>query len=344
MRQGAKGLLDRALAAVRSGINRLVNRARNLWNSAMNAARNLINRARQAVNRLIDWGRKALAKAAKWLREKLTAAAKWLKEKLLALARWLRDTFLAILKWLKNAIIAILKFLQSVLAVIVMALLQVLMAIAEFLLKVLIKITDWLGSWAKGINKWLRDKLKDLQEFRARMATILKDAFTGDLYGCDDTQKDKIRRCSALAKSLGTSALGTLSTPLSPAVKPTFVSFFKSDADKHVAQARAVLGAAVAGISASPTDMKCEPAGSTQCGGVHAYTFWAILVPFVSMHFCADFLKKSDREVALVILHEATHKYGRTDDIAYGGGVGGLSTEQALKNADLYEQYVGAVA
>jgi hypothetical protein len=310
----------------------------------VNAARNLINRARKAVSRLIDWGRKALAKAAKWLRDKLTAAAKWLKKKLLALARWLRKKILAILKWLKNAIIAILKFLHRMLAIIVLWLVRVVTAIAEALLKALIKITGWLGSWFKGINNWLRGLLKSLQEFRARLKTILKDASTGDLYGCDDTQKAKITRCSALAKSLGTSALGTLSTPLSPTVKPTFVSFFKSDADEHVARARAVLGAAVAGISASPTDMKCEPAGSTQCGGVHAYTFWAILVPFVSMHFCADFLKKSDREVALVILHEATHKYGRTSDHAYGARVGGLSTEQALSNADSYEQYVGSVA
>ncbi len=346
MRQGASSLLDRALNAVRSGINRLVNAARNLWDRAVAAGRQLVEKARAAVGKLVEWGRQKLQEAAKWLKEKLAAAWQWLKDKLAALARWLKEKLLAILNWIKKTIIAILKFLHKKLAEIVLRLLLGLTKIGELLLKGLIAITGWLGKWGKGIQKWLMDKLKDLQEFRARMKTILDDASTGDLYGCDDVQKAKITRCSALAVTLGNGALAKLSNPasLDPATSTQFKTYFKSDAQEHVIRARSVLGAAVGGISGAPTNMKCEPAGSTQCGGVHAYTFWAILVPFVSMHFCADFLTRGDREVALVILHEATHKFGRTDDHAYGSAALGLSTDQALSNADSYEQFVGAVA
>jgi hypothetical protein len=206
-------------------------------------------------------------------------------------------------------------------------------------------VSSWFGSWTKGITDWLKDKLKGLQGLKARTWTIVKDFFTGDLYNCDDIQKAKLTRCAGMAITLGNSAAAKLATPasLDPAVKTQFMRFFKSDAVEHINQARSILGAAANGIDADPTNMRCEPAGSTQCGGANAYTFWAILVPSVSMHFCADFITRDDREVALVILHEATHKYGRTDDHAYGSDALGLSTETALDNADSYEQFAGSV-
>jgi hypothetical protein len=239
------------------------------------------------------------------------------------------------------------KFLHSLLATIILALFTLILQIVEWFMRALIWVLSWFGSWTKGITDWLKKKLKEIQGLKARTWTIVKDFFTGDLYNCDAAQKDKLTRCARLAISIGNSAASKLADPANLASDHAtwlqFTRFFKSDAVEHINQARSILGAAANGIDADPANMRCEPAGSTQCGGVHAYTFWAILVPSVSMHFCADFITRGDREVALVILHEATHKYGRTNDHAYGAGALGLSTETALDNADSYEQFAGSV-
>jgi hypothetical protein len=117
-----------------------------------------------------------------------------------------------------------------------------------------------------------------------------------------------------------------------------------STAPEHVAKARSVLGEALSGLQSNPTDLKCEPPSSTQCKGANAYTSFPF-VPFVSLHFCADFINSAaDRDIALVVLHEATHRYAGTSDHAYFNAVFSLSTEDALDNADTYEQFVGAVA
>jgi hypothetical protein len=178
------------------------------------------------------------------------------------------------------------------------------------------------------------------------LGSLLADPFTGDLAGCDDAQAAKLERASTQAVLLGNSALGSLSvSPLAPATEAAFNRFFKSTAPEHIAQARSVLGAAVAGLQGDPADLKCEPSGSAQCSGVHAYTFWKSIMPGVSIHFCADTVDSMDeRALALIVLHEATHKYGSTDDHAYGAGALSLDTDDALDNADSYEQFTGAVA
>ena len=344
LRQRGRSLIDRALDRIRSGISNLVSRARRLWNDAVDAGRRLLQRARDAVSDLIQWGRERLTELAEQLATALRTALESLRALLLEIGRRLRDALRALVDALIAGFRAFVEFLHSLIATIILALFTAILQIVEWFMRGLIEVLSWFGNWTKGVRDWLQEKLDDIRGLKARTATIVSDFFTGDLYNCDDDQKAKLTRCAGMAVSMANSAAAKLADAenLDPAVKSAFMRFFKSEAPEHIAQARSVLGAAANGIDANPGGMRCEPSDSTQCGGVHAYTFWAILVPSVSMHFCADFLQRSDQQVAVVILHEATHKFARTNDHAYGSGVLGLDTATALDNADTYEQFAGS--
>jgi hypothetical protein len=229
--------------------------------------------------------------------------------------------------------------LWGVIVWVVLGLAWLLGQIANLLLTLINWIAGWFGGWP-----WLQELLQSLRENLAIFGTFLLDPFTGDFAGCDDTQEQKLRQATTQAVPMGNSALAKLSaTPLDPATSTQFNRFFMSTAPEHVAKARSVLGETLAGLQSNPTDLKCEPPGSIQCKGANAYTA-PPLVPFVSLHFCADFINRAgEREIALVVLHEATHNYAGTGDHAYFNDVFSLSTEDALDNADTYEQFVGAV-
>jgi hypothetical protein len=253
---------------------------------------------------------------------------------------WLIDIVSRILSFLWDLLLSILTFIWGVIVWVVFAVIWVLGQIVNLLLTIVNWIAGWFGGWP-----WLQDKLQSLRENLAMIGSFLLDPLTGDFAGCEDAQKEKLERSVTQAVLLGNSALAKLAvSPLDAATKTQFKKFFMSDAPEHVATARSRLGEAVAGLQSNPTDMKCEPAGSLQCTGANAYTSWNA-VPFVSLHFCADFINsKSEREIGLVVLHEATHKYAWTNDHAYFAGVFSLSTGDALDNADTYEQFVDAVA
>lgn len=253
---------------------------------------------------------------------------------------FLIDIVSRVLSFLWDVLVAILTFIWGVIVWVVLAVVWVLGQIVNLLLTIVNWIAGWFGGWP-----WLQNLLQSLREQLALMGTILLDPLTADFAGCDDAQQEKLERATAQAVLMGNSALAKLSaTPLDAATATQFRRFFMSDAPEHVATARSRLGEAVAGLQSSPTDMKCEPPGSIQCTGANAYTA-PNAIPFISLHFCADFINRApEREIGLVVLHEATHKYAWTDDHAYFAGVFSLSTEDALDNADTYEQFVDAVA
>lgn len=253
---------------------------------------------------------------------------------------WLIDVVSRILSFLWDVLLAILTFIWGVIVWVVFAVIWVLGQIVNLLLTIVNWIAGWFGGWP-----WLQDKLQSLRETLAMIGSFLLDPLTGDFAGCDDAQKEKLKRSTTQAVLMGNSALAKLSvSPLDAATKTQFKKFFMSDAPEHIALARSRLGEAVTGLQSNPTDMKCEPPGSLQCKGANAYTSWNA-VPFVSLHFCSDFINsKGEREIGLVVLHEATHKYAWTNDHAYFGAIFSLSTADALDNADTYEQFVDAVA
>jgi hypothetical protein len=257
------------------------------------------------------------------------------------LIQGLVELVVSILEFLWEGFLAILEFLWGVLTWLIGGLVWLLGMIGDLLLSIVIWIADWFGGW-----KWLEDLRQSLREFIAQLGSLLADPFTGEFGGCDDTQAAKLARASTQAVLLGNSALAKLSaSPLDPNTEAAFNRFFKSTAPEHIAQARSTLGEAVAGLQADPADLKCEPSSSPQCKGVHAYTFWKSIMPFISIHFCSETVDNmGERAVALIVLHEATHKYGSTNDHGYGASALSLDTETALDNADSYEQFVGAVA
>ncbi|GIK55923.1 MAG: hypothetical protein HND44_14090 [Chloroflexi bacterium] len=250
------------------------------------------------------------------------------------------DVVSRVLSFLWDVLVAILTFIWGVIVWVVLAVVWVLGQIVNLLLTIVNWIAGWFGGWP-----WLQEKLQSLREQLALMGTILLDPLTADFAGCEDAQQEKLERATAQAVLMGNSALAKLAAaPLDPATATQFRRFFMSDAPEHVATARSRLGQAVAGLQSSPTDMKCEPPGSIQCTGANAYTA-PNAIPFISLHFCADFINRApEREIGLVVLHEATHKYAWTDDHAYFANVFSLSTEDALDNADTYEQFTDAVA
>ncbi|MCL4264242.1 MAG: hypothetical protein KJ069_13550 [Anaerolineae bacterium] len=253
---------------------------------------------------------------------------------------FLIDLVVTILGFLWDVLVAILTFIWGLIVWVVMAVVWVILQIVNLLLTIVNWIAGWFGGWP-----WLQEKLQSVRETAALWGTILLDPLTSDFAGCEDEQQAKLERATAQAVLMGNSALAKLSaTPLDAATATQFRRFFMSDAPEHVATARSRLGETVAGLQSSPTDMKCEPPGSIQCTGANAYTA-PNAVPFVSLHFCADFINRAgEREIGLVVLHEATHKYAWTDDHAYFANVFSLSTEDALDNADTYEQFTDAVA
>ncbi|HEU4324184.1 MAG TPA: M35 family metallo-endopeptidase [Roseiflexaceae bacterium] len=244
-----------------------------------------------------------------------------------------------VLSFLWEAIKAVITFLYGLVLWIVMALVWLILQGVQLVLELVNWIASFFGGW-RALEGWLAD----LREMLATMGTFLLDPLTPDFHGCDEGQQSKLEHATSLAVQMGSSAQAKLSvTPLDPAVETQFRRFFMSTSAEHIAKARSVLGETLAGLQANPTDMKCEPSSGPQCNGANAYTAGPE-IPFVSLHFCSDFLQNSnDRTIAIVVLHEATHKYAGTDDHAYFDAVFSLSTEQALDNADTYEQFVDAI-
>ena len=64
-----------------------------------------------------------------------------------------------------------------------------------------------------------------------------------------------------------------------------------------------------------------------------------IVVSSSNIHLTPKFFTLSPQQQGEVILHEATHKYARTDDYAYGKACETLDPSQSIKNADSYTQF-----
>jgi hypothetical protein len=348
-RQSSGNLLDRALDAARSAVRGLVNRARAALSAAKKRAKAIIDRARTWVSKKLAAMRRRLSNLWQRIKNGIRRAVNWARDLIKRIGAALKRFVAWLWKKVKQIFWAIVRFIHSVLAWLVMALLVVLCFVALGILGILHKLAGYVPWFGKAIQAWLKEKIDDLIGFIDRVVNLLGDPFTKNF---DDCTPDQIAALTpavpnaAARAGAAASKLGDVAT-MTPATKTAFTTEFVRGGgtitQPMVDRAKSVLGATAAGLRSEPVDFRCDTADEPACDTALAYTFHQKLAPFISVHVCPDAFTRGTPDLENTILHEGTHKYGSTDDKAYGGSRLGLSSEDALNNAASYEHFAASV-
>jgi hypothetical protein len=164
----------------------------------------------------------------------------------------------------------------------------------------------------------------------------------GSTVDCNASDIAQIGRARPIATAMVRKAVREIGSPSSLTTSTLLMKYFTDDSPMTRQNALIGFNSLLPGISSNFT-IECEKVGSFMydwfCGG-----HWAYVRPFAigaNVHLCESAFGQSDTALARILVHEASHKFSRTDDWAYchNGCPPTLNRLAALYNADSYAMF-----
>jgi outer membrane protein OmpA-like peptidoglycan-associated protein len=166
---------------------------------------------------------------------------------------------------------------------------------------------------------------------------------------CSASQRQKIAAAKPIAEDMVRTARYALkSNPGDPDVKRLLRKYFNDDSARTAAKVNDGMLETLKGLLAGSVTFECESKSdflydqfcTTGNSVTTAYVFAHV---GMNVHFCEAAFDPSETDLSLAetIVHEFSHSFDFTDDEEYceGGCSPGLSTSDALDNADSYAQF-----
>jgi hypothetical protein len=164
----------------------------------------------------------------------------------------------------------------------------------------------------------------------------------GSTVDCNASDIAQIGRARPIATAMVRKAVREIGSPSSLTTSTLLMKYFTDDSPSTKLHALIGFRSLEAGIGTNFT-VECEKIGSFMydwfCGGNLAYVRPFAIGP--NVHLCESAFGRSDNELAETLVHEASHKFSRTDDEAYcwSGCPASLSRWAAYDNADSYSKF-----
>jgi hypothetical protein len=164
----------------------------------------------------------------------------------------------------------------------------------------------------------------------------------GSTLDCTASDIAQIARARPIAAAMVRKALREVGSPSSLTTSTLLMKYFTDDSPSTKLHVLIGLTSLNAGIGTNFT-IECEKIGSFMydwfCGGTLAYVRPFAIGP--NVHLCESAFTRSDNDLAEILVHEASHKFSRTDDEAYcwSGCPASLSRWAAYDNADSYSKF-----